>query len=139
MKLKFAALSFFVLFAGVSSASPWTGEKAEGMYSDLTISNVHTGIVDSRPYFCIEAVRSENNINVKACAVKGYSNWAAGFDQFYNQAMYYYATGQLIRLYYQPNVWTHEGLKKLTTNAIVGFSTCSSLNHCLGPERKLGQ
>lgn len=131
MKLKLAVLGLFVLFSGVANASPWTGEKADGMYSDMTITNIHTGVVDFRPYFCIEAVRSVNNTDIKACAVRGYSNWAAGFDEFYNQAMYYYATGQLVRIYYQPNVWTHEGLRELTRNAIVGFSTCSSIDHCL--------
>ncbi|WP_374757332.1 subtilase family AB5 toxin binding subunit, partial [Escherichia coli] len=57
MKLKLAVLGLFVLFSGVANASPWTGEKADGMYSDMTITNIHTGVVDFRPYFCIEAVR----------------------------------------------------------------------------------
>lgn len=137
MKLKLFSLAAPLLFSCVTYASAWTGEKAEGMYSDMVINNIHTGVVDSRPYFCIEA--SKNGANFTGCAVGGYSNWAAGYELFYNQAMYYYATGQLIRIYYQPYHWPNADFNHITPNAIAGFSTCSTVEHCFGPSRQAGQ
>lgn len=114
----------------------WTGAKKDGMYSDVTIRDIHTGVVDSKPYFCVEVVKSD--LDTKACLVLGYSIWSNAFDTFYNQAMYYYSTGQKIRLYYEPNTWTHPDFSKITTNSIAGFSTCSSDDYCFGPDRKKG-
>ncbi|EFE2080357.1 subtilase cytotoxin subunit B [Escherichia coli] len=127
------ALCFSLSF-NASADSEWTGAKKDGMYSEVVIQDIHTGMVDSKPYFCIKAVKTE--VNLSACLVSGYSIWSPAFDTFYNQAMYYYSTGQRVRVYYEPNIWKHEEFSKITTNAIAGFSTCFKEDQCFGPERK---
>ncbi|HEA8350439.1 TPA: subtilase cytotoxin subunit B [Escherichia coli] len=135
MILKSLFVVLFISFnAYANGDDDWTGGKKYGMYSDVTIKDIHTGVVDANPYFCVEVVKTE--LNVKACLVRGYSIWSSAFETFYNQAMYYYSTGQKIRLYYNPNTWTHPDFSKITQNAIAGFSTCSTDDYCFGPERK---
>lgn len=139
MKMKFSVKVVGLLLASVFcvnayAGDDWTGAKREGMYSGVTIKDIHTGVVDAKPYFCIEAVKTD--LDVKACLVLAFTDWSDAYDTFYNQAMYYYSTGQKIRLYYAPNTWTHPEFSKITRNAIAGFSTCSSDEYCFGPERK---
>ncbi|EFG2988143.1 subtilase AB5 cytotoxin subunit B, partial [Escherichia coli] len=50
---------------------------------------------------------------------------------------YFYTTGQLVRIYYEPGVWTYPPfVKALTSNALVGLSTCATSTECFGPDRK---
>ncbi|ALP46900.1 subtilase family AB5 toxin binding subunit [Escherichia coli] len=112
----------------------WTGGNKNGMYSDVIIKDIHTGVVDLKPYFCVEVAKT--GLDFKACLVRGYSVWSGAYDTFYNQAMYYYSTGQKIRLYYDSRTWSHAGFAQITQNAIAGFSTCSSDDYCFGPARK---
>ncbi|WP_096975621.1 subtilase family AB5 toxin binding subunit [Escherichia coli] len=132
-RILFVAICFFLSF-NASADNEWTGSKKDGMYSEVVIQDVHTGVVDSKPYFCIKAVKTD--VNLSACLVSGYSIWSPAFDTFYNQAMYYYSTGQKIRVYYEPNIWKHKEFSKITTNAIAGFSTCFIEDQCFGPDRK---
>lgn len=137
MNLKsFIAVSLISLLSvnAYANSDDWTGAKKEGMYSDVTIKDIHTGVVDSNPYFCVEVVKQ--GLDFKACLVRGYSVWSGAFDIFYNQAMYYYSTGQKIRLYYNPYTWSHPGFAQITQSAIAGFSTCSTDDYCFGPARK---
>ncbi|MGJ7739226.1 subtilase family AB5 toxin binding subunit [Escherichia coli] len=61
--------------------------------------------------------------------------WSGAYDTFYNQAMYYYSTGQKIRSYYDSRTWSLcRFCNKITQNAIAGFSTCSRDDHRFGPE-----
>lgn len=113
----------------------WTGDKAEGMHSNMVISNFHTGQIDGAPYFCIEGRKPDQS--AKYCSIKGRSRWGASYATFYDQAMYYYTTGQKVRIFYEPNVWTYDQfVNMLSSNALVGFSTCESHDKCFDVERK---
>ncbi|MCF4029297.1 subtilase family AB5 toxin binding subunit, partial [Escherichia coli] len=54
-----------------------------------------------------------------------------------NEPVTFYTTGQLVRIYYEPGVWTYPPfVKALTSNALVGLSTCATSTECFGPDRK---
>lgn len=130
-------LSLFLcgILASGSVFAEWTGDRKEGMYSGVVIDKMHTGQIDQKPYFCIEGKQSAS-VKVLACAVKDKSVWGASFNLFYNQALYFYTTGQTVRVYYEPGVWTYKPfVESLTANALAGFSTCSAPNDCFGPFR----
>ncbi|EFC2366330.1 subtilase cytotoxin subunit B [Escherichia coli] len=133
IKYVFWLMAFFI--SGVARAE-WTGDKKDGMNSGYIINKFHTGQIDQRPYFCIEAFSQEGN-TTRGCSIKGLSVWGASYSLFYDQALYYYTTGQFVRIYFSPNEWTYQPFKDaLTPSVIVGFSTCSSRKECFGPERK---
>ncbi|HDI3023914.1 subtilase cytotoxin subunit B [Cronobacter sp. EKM101R] len=116
----------------------WTGSPGTGMYSNVKIGDVHTGMINDDAYFCVKAVRSD--FSAIACAVQNESVWAPNFDMLYNQAMYFYSTGENVRLYFKPDVWSRQDfISALSTNAITGFSTCNSAmsehNVCFGPDK----
>ncbi|UUN76660.1 subtilase cytotoxin subunit B [Escherichia coli] len=126
---------FLLFFCNVVRAE-WTGDKKDGMNSGFIINKVHTGQIDQRQYFCIEAFNSAGNIT-RGCSIKGLSVWGVSYSLLYDQAMYYYTTGQYVRIYFSPNEWTYQPFKdSLTSSVIVGFATCSSREQCFGPERK---
>ncbi|WP_458294355.1 subtilase family AB5 toxin binding subunit, partial [Enterobacter cloacae] len=52
----------------------WTGGNKNGMYSDVIIKDIHTGVVDLKPYFCVEVAKT--GLDFKACLVRGYSVWS---------------------------------------------------------------
>ncbi|EGP8215496.1 subtilase family AB5 toxin binding subunit [Escherichia coli] len=133
-KLFLLAISF--IFYITSAKAEWTGDNAEGMLSGVIINQVHTGQFNASPYFCLEGVQGDNN-NIKACLLKNDSKWHPSFELFYLQTMYYYTTKEPVRLYYEPNVWSDSGFKtSLTSNALVGYSTCKE-ELCFGPDRKV--
>ncbi|UUF30718.1 subtilase family AB5 toxin binding subunit [Escherichia coli] len=45
----------------------WTGGNKNGMYSDVIIKDIHTGVVDLKPYFCVEVAKT--GLDFKACLV----------------------------------------------------------------------
>ena len=113
----------------------WTGDKTEGMISEVVIDKIHSGQFNQSAYFCIEGTKSDGH-TIRACQLQSDSYWLKSFDLMYSQSMYYYSTGQLVRVYYKPNVWTHSGfVNSLTSNALIGYSTCVR-GSCFGPDRK---
>ncbi|EJZ7014690.1 subtilase cytotoxin subunit B [Salmonella enterica] len=125
----------FSLFSVNSALAEWTGDHAEGMYSNVIINKFHTGQISSQPYFCIEAFKTSSNI--KACLIKNTTVWGASYGTLYDQALYYYTTGQSVRVYYAPGVWTYSPfVSALTSNALVGLSTCEP-DACFGPNREV--
>ncbi|BDI50705.1 subtilase cytotoxin subunit B [Escherichia coli] len=134
MKVWSALFLSMLVFTSPAKAE-WTGDKTEGMYSEVMINKIHTGQFNSSPYFCLEAEQSEDK-TIKACLLRNDSKWHPSFDTLYLQTMYFYTTGERIRLYYEPNVWNNEDFKKsLTSNALVGYSTCKE-EACFGPIRE---
>ncbi|EFC2366332.1 subtilase cytotoxin subunit B [Escherichia coli] len=132
---KIFILSLSVLFFITPAKAEWTGDKTEGMFSKVLINKIHTGQFNSSPYFCLEGKQDENT-TIKACLLKRDSKWYPSFDTLYSQTMYYYTTKERVRLYYEPNVWSDSGFKKaLTSNALVGYSTCKE-EVCFGPKRE---
>ena len=102
------------------------------MYSNVKITSVHSGYVDGRKYFCVKAKKT--NLDTSACAISGYTTGGPAYEQLYNQAMYFYSTGELVRIYVKPNVWSKSDfVRKLTSAAITGFSTCETGANCFGP------
>ncbi|MDM3448010.1 subtilase family AB5 toxin binding subunit [Citrobacter sp. Cb027] len=124
-------------FMSVTPAfAEWTGDKKDGMVSNVIIKKVHTGQIDRSPYFCFFGTKRDG-ANISACQIKTQSVWKESFDMLYNQVMYYYSTGQQVRVYYAPNNWHFKPFTdSLTSNVLVGLSTCESEAHCYGPERK---
>ncbi|MFJ2997528.1 subtilase family AB5 toxin binding subunit [Raoultella planticola] len=134
MKKAIISLCFLLSFSGVAHAE-WTGDKTEGMISHVVIKELHTGQFNGSPYFCLEGENKSGGV-IKACQLKNDSKWLHSFELLYNQTMYYYSTGQLIRVYYEPRVWNNPSFaNSLTSNVLVGYSTCTSTN-CFGPDRK---
>ncbi|PVF11312.1 subtilase cytotoxin subunit B, partial [Yersinia pestis] len=128
-------MSVFLIVSLNPAFAEWTGDNVEGMHSGMIINKFHSGQVDGKPYFCIEAFKPSTTIT--ACSVKDTSIWGASYNTLYDQAMYYYTTGKRIRVYYAPDVWTNNSfVRALTANALVGFSTCISESSCFGPDRK---
>lgn len=124
-----------VMLASNSVLAEWTGDQAEGMVSNVVISKIHVGQIEGSPYFCLYATKTDGEI--QACQVKEKSVWKASFDLFYNQVMFYYSTGQQVRIYYSPGEWTHSSfVAALTSNVLVGISTCESPSSCYGPPRQ---
>lgn len=114
----------------------WTGDKTEGMISNVVIQKIHTGQIDRSPYFCILGTKKDGGV-ISACQNKGQSIWKESFDMLYNQVMYYYSTGQQVRVYYSPKEWHFKPFTdSLTSNVLVGLSTCESETSCYGPDRK---
>ncbi|HFS3200224.1 TPA: subtilase AB5 cytotoxin subunit B [Escherichia coli] len=114
----------------------WTGDARDGMFSGVVIDQFHTGQIDNNPYFCIEG-KQPGGSSIRACSMKNSSVWGPSFSTLYNQALYFYTTCQLVRIYYEPGVWTYPPfVKALTSNALVGLSTCATSTECFGPDRK---
>ena len=127
---------FIVFFISGIARAEWTGDKKDGMNSGFVINKIHVGQIDRRPYFCIEAFSRDGN-TTRACSIKGLSVWGESYSLLYDQALYYYTTGQFVRIYFSPNEWTYQPFKDaLTSSVLVGFSTCTSSEQCFGPERK---
>ncbi|GCG08450.1 hypothetical protein BvCms12BK_04438 [Escherichia coli] len=123
-------------FISSIARAEWTGDKKDGMNSGFVINKFHVGQIDQRPYFCIEASNKYGN-TTRGCSIKGLLVWGASYSLFYNQALYYYTTGQFVRIYFSPNEWTYQPFKNaLTGSVIVGFSTCITREQCFGPDRK---
>ncbi|MBF0690609.1 subtilase cytotoxin subunit B [Providencia alcalifaciens] len=102
-------------------------------YSDVTLTNFSSGQIEGGRYFCIKAENYGGD--VITCAVSNKSEWAPSYDQFFQQAYYYYTTGNKVRLYVQPNVWTHPKFSQTFSNkAIAGFASCNN-GVCMGPTR----
>lgn len=136
MKLLLGSILFCSLFSATPAFAEWTGDKVDGMVSSVTINKIHVGQIDGSPYFCFSATTNTGS-TTSACQVKSQSNWKSSFDMFYNQVMYYYSTGQKVRVYYEPYVWSYEPFtESLSSNVLVGLSTCESDTQCYGPERK---
>ncbi|MBV7133659.1 subtilase cytotoxin subunit B [Escherichia coli] len=133
---KFVISMFLLLSCSGFAHAEWTGDKAEGMVSNVTIKNIHVGQIDRSPYFCFSATKDSNS-TISACQIKTQSIWKESYDTLYNQVMYFYSTGQQVRVYYAPGAWTYKPFKdSLTSNVLVGLSTCESDTSCYGPERK---
>ena len=122
----------FLLIAPTAFAIDTLDPKIE-YYSDVTLANFSSGQIEGGRYFCVKAVNHGGD--VVACAVSNKSEWASSYDQFFQQAYYYYTTGNKVRLYVQPNVWTHPKFSHTFSNkAIAGFASCNN-GFCMGPTR----
>lgn len=131
--MKNIILFFVFSIALVSSAfAEWTGGFSEGMYSNVVIKNITTGQIDTHPYFCIEASNG-----ARACSIKNLSIWGPSYGTLYDMALYFYMTGESVRVYYDPGVWYDESFStEITANALVGLSTCGT-DKCFGPNRQI--
>ncbi|EIM4579706.1 subtilase AB5 cytotoxin subunit B, partial [Escherichia coli] len=92
-----------------------TGDARDGMFSGVVIDQFHTGQIDNNPYFCIEG-KQPGGSSIRACSMKNSSVWGPSFSTLYNQALYFYTTGQLVRIYYEPGVWTYPPFVKALTS-----------------------
>lgn len=102
-------------------------------YSNVTLTDFSSGQIEGGRYFCVKGVNHGGE--VVACAVSNKSDWASSYDQFFQQAHYYYTTGKSLRLYVQPNVWTHPKFTQTYSNkAIAGFASCHG-GLCMGPTK----
>ncbi|MFS8929398.1 subtilase family AB5 toxin binding subunit [Escherichia coli] len=134
MKKSFISIFLLLSSTGVAYAD-WTGDKEEGMVSEVVINKLHSGQFNNSAYFCVEGVKSDG-YTIRACQLSNDSYWSTSFDLMYNQSMYFYSTGQLVRIYYKPNVWNNpDFMKSLTSNVLIGYSTCVP-GSCFGPDRK---
>ncbi|UNH26213.1 subtilase family AB5 toxin binding subunit [Moellerella wisconsensis] len=103
-------------------------------YSNVTLVDFSSGEIDGGRYFCVKAIN--NGGEVVACAVSNKSSWANSYDQFFQQAYYYYTSGKKLRLYYQPNVWMHYQFSRTFSNkAIAGFASCHG-DYCMEPTQR---
>lgn len=131
MKLRSLSL-LFVLITPAAFAVDTLSSNIE-YYSDVTLTNFSSGQIEGGRYFCVKAVNYGGD--VVACAVSNKSEWAQSYDQFFQQAYYYYTTGNKVRLYAQPNVWVHPKFSQTFSNkAIAGFASCNNRG-CMGPSR----
>ncbi|HBA7220905.1 TPA: subtilase cytotoxin subunit B [Escherichia coli] len=116
-----------------SARAEWTGDRVNNFYSNAVITDMHVGQIDSSQYFCIKA-QLKNNNTISACSIQKQSKWGHAFDALFSQAKLFYSTGQRVRLYVQPNVWTYSQFYNVfSRNALVGLSSCASESTCFGP------
>ena len=122
-----------VLLSGAAAHAEWTGDPGNKYWSSVTINKIASGQIDKYQYFCIEASNSGGSI--KACAGNHQTSvWNHAYDLLYKQAMYYYSTGQKVRLYYAEDIWQYKQfVDAYSGNHIVGFATCTSGTECFGP------
>ncbi|HBA7687698.1 TPA: subtilase cytotoxin subunit B, partial [Escherichia coli] len=98
------------------------------------IKHISTGQINNGAYFCAALYREEDKI-ADVCSLSTAHIWSASYDTLYNQAMYYYTSGQKIRVYYvgigpfYPEFAEFYGDRILT-----GFSTCDA-GFCYGPNK----
>ncbi|ENZ1851209.1 TPA: subtilase family AB5 toxin binding subunit [Salmonella enterica] len=138
MKKIFSVCALLIAAFPWSSWAEWTGDSSINYYSDEVITGFHVGQYNSSEYFCIKTVKqSGGGTPIIACALSKQSKWLPSFfNTMLEQARYFYSTGQSIRVYVEPNVWTDRSfVAALSSNALVGLSSCSSTSECFGPVR----
>ncbi|EEI0799849.1 subtilase cytotoxin subunit B [Salmonella enterica] len=124
-----------MLIYSFNASAEWTVDKTNAYYSDEVISELHVGQIDTSPYFCIKTVKANGSgTPVVACAVSKQSIWAPSFKELFDQARYFYSTGQSVRIHVQKNIWTYPlFVNTFSANALVGLSSCSA-TQCFGPK-----
>ncbi|EFR6810149.1 subtilase cytotoxin subunit B [Salmonella enterica] len=127
--------TLLILIYSFNASAEWTGDKTNAYYSDEVISELHVGQIDTGPYFCIKTVKANGSgTPVVACAVSKQSIWAPSFKELFDQARYFYSTGQSVRIHVQKNIWTYPlFVNAFSANALVGLSSCSA-TQCFGPK-----
>lgn len=122
---------FFLFFFSPLSHAEWNGE-FHHYESDVYIKQLSTGQINNGAYFCAALYRDDNKIT-DVCSLSTGHMWSAAYDTLYNQAMYYYTTGQKIRVYYVGIGLFYPDFAKVYGDKILtGFATCESGN-CFGP------
>ncbi|MCO5784536.1 subtilase family AB5 toxin binding subunit [Citrobacter meridianamericanus] len=125
-------ISLMLLLVTSSARAEWTNDKEAIYYSNVTITDISDGQIDGYSYFCIK-VKNQSDVTMCAGNNKG-SIWGASYETLYKQALYFYSTGQKIRVYARNDIWKYGlfvgfyGGKYLT-----GMSTCNSTGDCFGP------
>ncbi|EOI6842021.1 subtilase family AB5 toxin binding subunit [Salmonella enterica] len=134
MKKIFSVCALLIAACPWSSWAEWTGDSSINYYSDEVITDFHVGQYNSSEYFCIKTViKLGGGTPVISCALSKQSKWLPSFFNMLEQARYFYSTGQSIRVYVEPNVWTDRSfVAAFSSNALVGLSSCSS-SECFGP------
>ncbi|HFJ2070525.1 TPA: subtilase family AB5 toxin binding subunit [Salmonella enterica] len=137
MKKIVSVCALLIAACPLSSWAEWTGDSSVVYYSDEVISGFHVGQFKIGTYFCIKTVKkSGGGTPIIACAISNDSKWMSSFNNMLEQARYFYITGQSIRVYVEPNVWNNKSFKAaLSSNALVGLSSCSAASECFGPVR----
>ncbi|EAA7245087.1 subtilase cytotoxin subunit B [Salmonella enterica] len=137
MKKIIPVCALLSLICSFNASAEWTGDNGNGYYSDEVISELHVGQLDKGPYFCIKSVKvNGSGTPLITCAVSGQSIWASSFQEFLEQARYFYATRQSVRVYFQDKIWTYQPfINTFSAKALVGLSSCSATT-CFGPEKK---
>lgn len=109
----------------------WSG-KSKQYVSDVYIKHVATGQINGGAYVCVSLYRDNDKIT-NACSLSTGHMWSASYETLYNQAMYYYTTGQKIRVYYlNIGAFYPDFSREYGGNLLTGFATCESDN-CFGP------
>ncbi|ECG8589180.1 subtilase cytotoxin subunit B [Salmonella enterica subsp. salamae] len=133
---KVISLCALLAVCPLRSWAEWTGDSSINYFSDEVISDFHVGQFYSSAYFCIKVDKKQGGgTPVVACALSNDSKWIPSFNTMLEQARYFYITGQSIRVYVEPNVWSNQSfVNAFSTNALVGLSSCSA-SECFGPVR----
>ncbi|ECH9490475.1 subtilase cytotoxin subunit B [Salmonella enterica subsp. enterica] len=134
MKKIVSVCALLIAACPLSSWADWTGDSSISYYSDEVISDFHVGQYNSSAYFCIKTVKkSGEGTPVIACAFEKASAWLPSFNTMLEQARNFYMTGHSIRVYVEPRTWIDKFfVKALSSNALVGLSSCST-SECFGP------
>ncbi len=112
------------LFPPLSYAE-WTGETGN-YFSDVYIKHISTGQINNGAYFCAALYREEDKI-ADVCSLSTAHIWSASYDTLYNQVMYYYTSGQKIRVYYvEIGLFYPDFAKVYGDKILTGFSTCDA-------------
>ncbi len=130
-KLVYLLAVFSILSFPRLSYAEWTGESSH-YESDVYIKHISTGQLNHGAYFCAALYREGVKVT-DVCSLSTAHIWSASYDTLYNQAMYYYTSGQKIRVYYVGiGLFYPEFAKVYGDKVLTGFSTCDA-GYCYGP------
>lgn len=112
----------------------WNGDEHHSYFSDVTIKHISTGQMNNGPYFCISLYRDNTKVN-DVCSLSTGHMWSASFDTMYNQAMYFYSSGQKIRVYTTSIKGFYPKFESAFSDLLItGFGTCED-DFCYGPSK----
>lgn len=127
-------VALVVLLAVGSARAEWTNDTDAGYYSNVIITDISNGQIDGYSYFCIK-VKNKSAVSMCAGNNKG-SVWSASYETLYKQALFFYSTGQKIRVYTKENVWKYDKFVAFYgSQYLTGISTCNADGECFGPTK----
>ncbi|PKF48805.1 subtilase family AB5 toxin binding subunit [Enterovibrio nigricans] len=129
-------LLFIISITSFCSYAEWSDDSKDTVSFRGVIKDISVGQIDGFSYFCIEIDRIEA-VNQKACSGKSNGGiWGKSYDTLYKQALFFYSTGQKIKMVTRSDIWKYQPfVSAYSSYVITGLSSCSgSDGKCFGPE-----